>query len=152
MCITVYIYFSNPSDDQVFELLDNQIELNQFLQRQGQQLSRARKVQYVPRELEPFRVSQLIDSCHKNNSIYQVLRLSTIYDIQNVGNMAEQHGITTQLDGLIASIKVDSNVNIWPDSAEDGLDSLAQSSLKDFDVDKYIDNVIIIFFLSPLSY
>lgn len=58
--------FSNPSEDQVFHYVDQAIDLNTVLYANGQRLKLRRE------NVEPLRISQVIDSCHRNQSIYRV--------------------------------------------------------------------------------
>lgn len=91
-------------------------------------------------QLPPLRISQIIDSCHRNQSIYNVIRLGSVFDINSLRSLPEQYGINEQLDDLIKRIQVQ-DLKIWTKDAEEGINKLAQSELTKFDVDKTLDNV-----------
>lgn len=137
----LFFFCSDPTNDQIFKIVDNHIDLNTFLQSQEQPFARTRNEKKLTRDLEPFRVSQLIDSCHKNNSIYNVLRLDVIFNIDDIGNFTETYGISAKLDDLLTTLKFNTDQKVWSTQAEEGLNNLAVSELKNFDVDKYLDNV-----------
>lgn len=90
--------------------------------------------------LPPLRISQVIDACHRNESIYNVIRLGSFFDIDSLRSLPEQYGINAQLDDLIKRIQVH-DLKIWTKDAEEGIQKLAQSELTKFDVDKTLDNV-----------
>lgn len=60
------IFFScrNPSNDQLFGYIDNVFDLNQFW---------TPAPRSTINNLERFPISELIESCHKNQSIYKVI-------------------------------------------------------------------------------
>lgn len=91
----------------------------------------------------PLRISQVIDSCHQNKSIYNVIRLDTFYDIDKLRDLPKEYGIQDQLDKLIESIKIRPDLQIWSPEAQTEFDRLAASKLNTFDLDKTLDNVII---------
>lgn len=62
--IRIFQFSRNPTDDQVFSYIDQLVDLNEILYPEPR---RAKK-----RNLEPFRISQIIESCHANQSIYEV--------------------------------------------------------------------------------
>lgn len=90
--------------------------------------------------LPPLRLSQVIDACHRNQTIYRVIRLDSVFDIDTMKHLPEQYGIRAQLEELIKRIQVQ-DLKIWTKDAEIGIDKLTKSELTKFDVHKTLDNV-----------
>lgn len=128
----------------MFRLFDQRVDLNVYLYPPSG--SRARSgIKNAPSrrsdDLAPLRISQVIDSCHKNQTIYNVIRLDTFYDIETLRDLPKQYGIQDQLDQLINSIQLRPDLKIWSAEAQEEFDRLAGSKLNTFDLDKTLDNV-----------
>lgn len=141
------MYFRNsrdPVDDQFFRIIDQRIDLNKLLYPNAQSRSAFKKPTTTSTRndgLTPLRISQVIDSCHHNQSIYNVIRLSTFYDIEKLRDLPKEYGIEEQLNKLIGSIQLPPNLNIWSSQAQEQFELLATSNLNTFDLDKTLDNV-----------
>lgn len=126
-------------------MIDDYIDLNKMLypaeQRRLKSKANGIKSSAVNRVLEPLRISQMIASCHQNETIYDVLQLRNYFDINTIQDFPAQYGIDQQLNELIANIEVESDIEILNQDAVDGIDKLAQSELKDFQGYKFLDNV-----------
>lgn len=68
---------------------------------------------------------------------FQVLNLRNFFDIYEILTYPERFGIKSQLQELVKSVQVP-RIEIHVD---DAITKLAQSDLKDFDIDKFTDNV-----------
>ena len=88
-------------------------------------------------------VSDIIIACHKNKTIYEVLKLENFYDIQNIREFPKQHEIQNKLDAFIDQIKINPNIEILDDRAEEEILRLANSELNNFEAYKFTDNVSI---------
>lgn len=66
-----------------------------------------------------------------------MLNLRNYFDIYEILTYPERFGIDAQLQELVESVQVPT-IEIYVD---DAILKLAQSSLKDFDIDKFTDNV-----------
>lgn len=84
----------------------------------------------------------MIDACHHNESIYKVIRLESVFDINTLRSLPEQYHISEQLNELIARIQVQ-DLTIWTEAAGEGIAKLRESALQTYDVDKTLDNVIV---------
>ncbi|XP_055325440.1 prominin-like protein isoform X1 [Sitodiplosis mosellana] len=122
---------NNRSDEVFKNYIDPVIDLNTVIYANGQRM----KIRSP--EIEPLRISQVIDSCHRNNSIYKVLNLRNYYDIYEILTYPDRFEIKSQLQKLVQSVEVPS-IEIHVD---DAIVRLAQSGLKDFDIDKFTDNL-----------
>lgn len=135
----------DPVNDQVFRLVDQHVDLNVWLYPSNVRTRSGLKNAPAKRndELVPLRISQVIDSCHQNKSIYNVIRLDTFYDIDRLRDLPKEYGIQDQLDKLIQSIQLRPDLKIWSAEAQEQFDRLAESKLNMFDLDKTLDNVSI---------
>lgn len=69
-----------------------------------------------------------------------MLNLRNFFDIYEILTYPERFGIKSQLQELVDSVQVP-RIEIHVD---DAITKLAQSDLKDFDIDKFTDNVSIL--------
>lgn len=133
-------------DDPVFRLLDSRFDLNDWLyptSRRARIANRQKSVlaQQTPLPaLPPLRISQVIDACQHNQSIYKVIRLESVFEINTLRTLPEQYNISEQLNELIARIQVQ-DLTIWTEAAGEGIAKLRDSALQTYDVDKTLDNV-----------
>lgn len=67
--------YSNRSDEVFKNYIDPVIDLNAVIYANGQRM----KIRSP--EIEPLRISQVIDSCHRNNSIYKVNTIIFIFTL-----------------------------------------------------------------------
>lgn len=115
--------FRNPTESQLIEVVDKMINLN--------------KTAGVD-----AKISEILTNCHKNQSIYNVFKLKTVFDISKVDGYLKDFDIETQLDDLANSVNFDfTDFNILnPDTIED-LRNLADSGLDNINFDKFTDIV-----------
>lgn len=59
--------YRNPTEDQIFNYIDQLVDLNDVLYPNEPRRGNAKK-----RNLAPFRISQIIQSCHENQSMFEV--------------------------------------------------------------------------------
>lgn len=147
------ISYSDPAEDPVFRYLDQGIDLNQILNNAHRSKSRA------VLNPDPLRLSQVIESCHRNETIYkvtqrpfissyfqkfnchyhppQVLKLKNHFNIADIREYPKRFQVDMQLQELVDNVRVP-KIDI---RVEEAINKLAQSELKNFDVDKFTDNV-----------
>jgi prominin 1 len=128
----------DPDNDQVFSYLDKYIDLNKFLFPENQRLALRPDSQ---KEMEPLKISQVIDSCHKNGSVFEVLRLEESVNIDQIRDFPKQFGIDDKLNELADNVQITSQVRILNDDARKQIRDLSKSQLNNFDIYKYIDNL-----------
>ncbi|KAJ6641812.1 Prominin-like protein, partial [Pseudolycoriella hygida] len=131
----VCVSLQNPANDQVFSYIDKLIDLNDVLYYE-QRRSNAKK-----RSLEPFRISQVIESCHANKSMFEVLQMGNFVEIKKIENLLDEYGIGEKLEELTAKINIDRTINILPPDTENGITRLRDSELKTFEAYKFFDNL-----------
>ncbi|XP_021695516.1 prominin-like protein isoform X2 [Aedes aegypti] len=130
-----------PHDSQMIDYIDTYFNLNKHYERIGTQSARSKwKQQATNRKVDPIRIADVIESCRGNNSIYQVLKLSNFYDIQEIRQFPEEYGITRELERLKNEIKVPT-VQILDDQAKKNIGILRDSRLNDFVAYKFVENL-----------
>ena len=130
----------NPEHDQVFEYLDNYIDVNKFLFADTQRNNQKNGAKNV-KEIEPLRISQIINSCHSNESIFEVLRLDSHVNISQIIQFPQQYGIDAKLSELVENVAVNSKIRILTNEARAEIRELSKSALNDFAAYKYTDNL-----------
>lgn len=129
----------NPEHDQVFSYIDNFIDLNKHLIP-----DRHRKaLRGEKQQMEPLRISQVIASCHRNESIFDVLRFGNEVNIDNIREFPKQFEIEKKLNDLAESVRIAAPVKILSDDARRQLNELSKSQLNEFARYKYDDNLIL---------
>lgn len=74
-----------------------------------------------------------------------MLELNNYFDINEILSYPQRFDIDVQLQELIDDVEIQSNIVILSPEAEDAINKLAQSELKDFASYKFTDNVIFFF-------
>ena len=137
----------NPSDDPLFEYVDRFIDLNQYLYPQQMQSAKQRKGNVgkspiiAKQSLPPFRISEVIEACHQNGSIYEVLRLKSIVSMDEIRNYPQTYGINEKLNKLVQDMEITPGVEIVNDKTLTELTRLAESELGNFNADLFTDNL-----------
>lgn len=127
----------NPEHDQVFSYLDKYIDLNKFIFPENQRVA----LRQENEELEPLRVSQVIAACHRNESVFEVLRLENLLNIDQIQEFPKQFGIVEKLEELADNVQITSQVRILNDDARKQIKELSKSELNNFEAYKYVDNL-----------
>lgn len=128
----------NPEQDQVFSYLDNFIDLNKIIFPE-----KARNAMRTEEDdpMEPLRISQVIASCHRNESVFEVLRIENLLNINQIYEFPKQFGIEDKLNELADNVQISTQIRILNDDARRQIRELSKSKLNDFDSFKYIDNL-----------
>lgn len=113
----------HPGDTRIFAMIDELVHLEEkYAQQPG---------------LKTLKVSDIIRSCHRNESIYSVLNLENVINITQLSNYPRQYGITQRINELTTRIKLDREVDILTPSAKAQLLRLANSPLNEFNFSVY---------------
>uniref|UniRef100_A0A1B0D4C1 Prominin n=1 Tax=Phlebotomus papatasi TaxID=29031 RepID=A0A1B0D4C1_PHLPP len=134
------LFFRNPTDDQIFNYIDRLIDLNTVIypsSSNNRGKSGKQQLRQFQREVEPFRISQVIEACHGNKAAYEVLQLRNFRDINEIREYPEKYNIDGLLDDLIRSINVQSNLVILNADARAEIQRLATSELNNFPAYKF---------------
>lgn len=73
------------------------------------------------------------------------MKLRNYFDINEILDYPRKFDIELQLQELIDNVQLQSNIEILSPEAEQAIQKLAQSELKDFAAYKFIDNVSFFF-------
>lgn len=130
------VSLQNPTDDQIFSYIDQLVDLNDVL------YPETRSANAKKRNSGPFRISQIIESCHANQSMFQVLRIGNYVDTERISNLLRDYGIDGKLTEYTAKIQINNNSDILPEETKEGILKLRNSQLKSFNADNFIDNLI----------
>ncbi|XP_059619971.1 prominin-like protein isoform X2 [Phlebotomus argentipes] len=134
----VCVSLKNPTDDQIFNYVDQLIDLNTVIYpSSSNNRGKSAKVRQYQRETAPFRISQVIEACHSNKAAYEVLQLRNFLDIAQVRGYPEKYNIDGLLDDLIRSVEVESNLVILNSDARAEIEKLAASELNNFPAHKF---------------
>lgn len=128
----------NPEHDQVFSYLDSFIDLNKVIFPEKTR-NALRPDESEP--MEPLRVSQVIAACHRNQSVFEVLRIENLLNINQIFELPKQFGIEEKLNELADNVQITSQVRILNDDARRQIKELSKSRLNDFEAYKYVDNL-----------
>lgn len=128
----------NPEHDQVFSYIDSFIDLNKFIFPENQ---RNALRQETNEEMQPLRISQVISACHRNESVFEVLRLENVLNIDQIQDFPKQFGIDEKLNELADNVQITSQVRILNDDARKQIRELSKSQLNNFEAYKYVDNL-----------
>lgn len=130
----------DPARDQIFmEYIDPVIDLYDLFPEQ-QRNSRNAHLKTNPQNLEPLRISQVIIACHENKTIYDVLGLDKIYDVNEIQDYPNKYQLDAKIKKFIENIKIPPQ-KLLTSETEDSIISLANSPLNDFDEYKFLDNL-----------
>lgn len=97
----------HPRDSQVIEYIDTYFNVNKQYEQIRVQSTRSKwKLQAQNGQKDPIRIAEVIESCSKNNTVYEVLKLSNFYDIQEIRQFPEDYGIIRELNVLKEKIEI----------------------------------------------
>lgn len=87
-------------------------------------------------------ITSILDTCHKNESIYKVFQLGNTFDLSKLKNFAEEYNIDEILEKLHNDTNFDhQNIIFLSDEGKEQLKNLINSGISDINYDKFIDEV-----------
>lgn len=111
--------FRNPTESQLLNLANDVLNLNRTV---GVNAT----------------VQEILTSCEKNQSIYNVFKLKSVFDLEKVDDYIEQYSIEEELNKLAENIDVNfDNIEILSEEAKVKLDKLAESGIDNIEFDKF---------------
>ena len=119
----------SPNDNQLLQLLDDVVRLDKFFVAEGSK-------QHVD-----ITVSSIIQSCHANGSIYNVLQVANLVNISEVSDYKSRFNIESKINQLKTRIDFGGNVTILTEDAKYELQSLAQSNINHINFTMFADVV-----------
>lgn len=136
----VCVPLKNPDNDQIFQYLDNYIDLNNVFNGDKKNVKNKHVFKNTG-SLSAFRISHVILDCKKNHTMYEVLRLHDHFDISDIRDFPTKFNINKTLSDLVENINVDTNIVMLNEKDKEKILKIADSALKDFDPDKFVDNL-----------
>ncbi|CAL4071051.1 unnamed protein product, partial [Meganyctiphanes norvegica] len=118
--------FKDPTDSEVFELIGENLRIEQF----------------YPAGEAPH-LTEIIAKCHQNQSLYSVVSWQIIDNsLGDLKNYRDQLKLEEKIDRLMDQIKVDTKVEILSRDAKQQLWELANSSVADKDTWDYYTDIL----------
>jgi len=88
-----------------------------------------------------FSASKLISDCHSNDTIYNILNLENVYDIDELSNWRSNFGIGEYIENLKNKIRIRelSDITLLTPSTTRDLEELARSKISDMDFSQFTE-------------
>ncbi|KAG7210464.1 hypothetical protein KM043_011990 [Ampulex compressa] len=115
----------NPKDNRMFELVDELVQI--------------KKILYPKNPNADINMSYIVTHCHLDESLYTVLRLENLFDVNTLRDYAGRYDINNTIQQLRRKINLSPGVVILKDSARSKLNDLAQSGLSDIKFYQYAE-------------
>ena len=132
----------NPNDSEIFQLLDKKViqplMQNQF-EHQSSEKSRDRVSSPIETALKDMSLTEVINSCHQNETMYKILRMDSIYNVEELRDWKTTYNVGSYLSNLKNKIRSDdiNNIQILSPQAQRNLEELAQSQISDLNFTQY---------------
>ncbi|XP_011499437.1 PREDICTED: prominin-like protein isoform X1 [Ceratosolen solmsi marchali] len=117
----------NPSDNRMFELVDEYLQIKRVL--------------YPKNPHADINMSYILNTCHKNETIYRVLKLQYIIDVDSLRGYIDRYDINQTIHQLEQKISLSHDYKIISEAAREKLNALAQSGLSDIKFYQYTENL-----------
>ncbi|KAM0724542.1 Prominin-like protein [Formica fusca] len=115
----------NPKDNRMFELVDDLVQIKRIL--------------YSKYPNANINMSYIVTKCHENETLYNVLNLKNVFDVESLRDYAGRYDINDTIQQLRRKISLSPGVVILKDSARSKLNDLAQSGLSDIKFYQYAE-------------
>ena len=86
-------------------------------------------------------IKNVINNCHQNRSIFNVLNLQTVFNLNEIYNLTNKFEIEKRMSKLKEKIKFDDRITLITKNGKKKLLELANSELSDFPFHRIIDEV-----------
>lgn len=83
-------------------------------------------------------ISTIIETCHKNESAYNVLKLENKLNVSQLPNYLEDYGITEQIEKFKENIQFTDKIEIFTDDLKREIDKLKQSGIGSISFDTFM--------------
>lgn len=115
----------NPHDNRLFKLMDDFVEV--------------KKILYPNNSKADVNMSWIVTQCHKNQSLYNVLNLKYLIDLDKLQTYIDDNDISSNIDKLRQKINLSPGIVILSENATTQLNDLAQSGLSDIKFYQYAE-------------
>ncbi|XP_034944559.1 prominin-like protein [Chelonus insularis] len=115
----------NPNDNRLFQLVDDFVQIKHLL--------------YPRNPKADINMSWILNKCHANKTIYEVLKLENVIKLESLRDYIEDYAISSTIDRLKDMINLSPGIVILTESATSKLNDLAQSGLSDIKFYQYAE-------------
>ncbi|XP_001122309.4 prominin-like protein isoform X5 [Apis mellifera] len=115
----------NPQDNRMFALVDEIVQI--------------KKILYPNKPNADVNMSYIITNCHRNETLYKVLKLNYLFDVNTLREYTGRYDINNTIQQLRRKISLSPGVVILTESAKSKLNDLAQSGLSDIKFYQYVE-------------
>ncbi|XP_014605355.1 PREDICTED: prominin-like protein isoform X9 [Polistes canadensis] len=115
----------NPKDNRMFKLVDEIVQIRKIFDPKNPNFD--------------INMSYIITKCHANETLYNVLKLNNLFDVDTLRNYAGRYDINNTIQQLRRKINLSPGVVILKESARSKLNDLAQSGLSDIKFYQYAE-------------
>ncbi|XP_017759376.1 PREDICTED: prominin-like protein isoform X3 [Eufriesea mexicana] len=115
----------NPQDNRMFALVDEVVQIKKML--------------YPDNPNADINMSYIVTHCHRNETLYKVLKLENIFDVGTLREYAGRYDINNTIQQLRRKISLSPGVVILRNSAKSKLHDLARSGLSDIKFYQYME-------------
>jgi len=131
-----------PNDSEIFHLVDKEIIqplMREKLEHQSSGQTNPKISSPTLNALQDMSLSNVISSCHLNKTIYQILQMDSIYNVEELRDWKTTYNVGNYLSNLRSKIRSDDirNIQILSPQAQKNLEELAKSKISDLNFTQY---------------
>jgi prominin 1 len=132
----------NPNNSEIFQLVDKKViqplMQNQF-EHQSSEKRRDKVSSPIETALKDLSLTEVINRCHQNETMYKILRMDSIYNVEELRDWKTTYNVGSYLSNLKNKIRSDdiNNIQILSPQAQRNLEELAQSQISDLNFTQY---------------
>ena len=132
----------NPDDSEIFQLVDNKV-IQPLMRHQFEHQSNGERggkiASPILHALKDMSLSNVISSCHLNETMYKILHMESIYNVEDLRDWKTTYNVGSYLSNLRNKIRSDDirNIQILSPQAQRNLEELAQSQISDLNFTQY---------------
>ena len=123
-----------PNESDIFQLVDQKV-IQPLMRDQFGHQSNSPAIQ----SLQHMSLTSVISSCHQNQTLYKIMQLKSIYDVEELRDWQTTYNVGNYLSNLKSKIRSDDlhNIQILSPQAQRGLEDLAKSQISDLNFTQY---------------
>lgn len=131
-----------PNDSEIFHLVDKEIIQPLMREKFEHQSSGQRNPKISSptlNALQDMSLKNVITSCHLNKTIYKILQMDSIYNVEELRDWKTTYNVGNYLSNLRNKIRSDDirNIQILSPQAQRNLEELAKSKISDLNFTQY---------------
>ena len=132
----------NPDDSEIFQFVDKEVIQPLMKEKLNHQSNGGRNNQAsspILHALKDMSISKVISSCHRNQTMYKILHMESIYNVEELRDWKTTYNVGNYLTNLKNKIRSDDikNIQILSPQAQRNLEELAKSQISDLNFTQY---------------